>query len=185
MKFHVTLNDDDYLAFNVCNYMNNPANKQVLLKELLKMAGWSVLLVLMVFIFTEPGSSAWIILLGVLLAFNGALIYYVIPRTGRVRKFMENYMEKLKEQGKLPYDAEVTVEFSDEEIRETSASGMQHRKYSEIAKMLRDEERIYITLDAVRAVILPLRCLDGKENELLEFLEGKLRQHGVQTDARS
>ena len=100
-------------------------------------------------------------------------------------KQIEGYIKKMKEQGKLPYEPEMTVEFLDDEMLGTGATGVEHRKYSDFTGILRDEEHIYITLDALRAVNLPLRCLDGKENELLEFLEGKLRQHGVQTDARS
>ena len=186
MKFHITLNDDDYIAFNVCNHLSNPINKPNFLKGFLKSAAWSVLFVLLFFLFFDQDKFLALIVLAALLIFYGALVMYQAASWPRQsRKEIESYIKKMKEQGKLPYEPDMTVEFLEEEVRATGAFGVMYKKYSDFIGVLRDEEHIYITLGALHAVNLPLRCLDGKENELLEFLEGKLRQHGVQTDARS
>ena len=143
MKFHITLNDDDYIAFNVCSYLNNPINRPNFLNSFLKSAAWSVLLVLLFFLFIDQDKFFALILLAVFLILDGALVMYQAASWPRQsRKQIEGYIKKLKEQGKLPYEPEKTVEFLEEEVRGTGASGVEHRKYLDFIGILRDEEHI-------------------------------------------
>ena len=52
--------------------------------------------------------------------------------------------------------------------------GFSSRKYSEIERILTDKEHIYIMVGAFDAMILPLRCLDGCEKEVLDFIHSKM-----------
>ena len=69
------------------------------------------------------------------------------------------------------------MEFAEDEICETSEYGMERAKYSDLTNILRDKEHIHLQIGAMKGVILPLRCLDGQEQALLDFLQDKLALH--------
>ena len=49
-----------------------------------------------------------------------------------------------------------------------------HKKYADIEKVWVTGEFIMITIDSMRAFILPVRCLDNRKEELLDFLKTKV-----------
>ena len=185
LKFHITQNDEDFLAFSICQYLNNPIHRPSFWKNFGKSLLMSLTMLLLLSFFMVFDRLTWIVLLVVFLLIDGGLAagnVLLWPRM--VRKAMKNYVEQIKQQGKLPYDAEFTVEFLDGEIYGSSAEGEKHIPYAELTRILRDEGHLYVMRGAMQAVVLPLRCLDGREEELLAFLHGKLQQHAPQAGAQ-
>lgn len=186
LKFHITQNDEDFLAFSICQYLNNPIHRPAFWKSFGKSALMSLTLLLLLSLFLEYDRLTWMLVLVALLLIDAALAAGSVMLWPKMaRKAMKNYVEQIKQQGKLPYDAEFTVEFLEEEIYGSSAEGEQHIPYAELTRILRDEGHLYVMRGAMQAVVLPLRCLEGREEELLAFLHGKLQQHAPQAASQS
>ena len=183
MKFHITLNDEDFIACLICHYLNNPVNKPNFMMGFWKSTAISMAVILGLYLFMEYNTLTLVAILAAFLLFDAALlIYNVVSYPNNVRKNMKIYIENMKNEGKLPYEPDCTVEFLEDEIRETSPSGVRSKKYSDIPRILRDDEHIFVMFGAMEAGMLPLRCLEGKENELVEFLNGKLQKNGIHPD---
>ena len=181
LKFHITLSDEDFLAFSICQYLNNPIHRPAFWKIFGKSALMSLTLLLLLSLFLEYDRLTWVLVLVVLLLIDAALAagnVLLWPRSAR--KAVESYVEQVKQQGRLPYDPDGTVEFLDEEIHGSSAEGETHIPYAELTQILRDEGHLYVMRGAMQAVMLPLRCLNGREEELLAFLYAKLQPHAPQ-----
>ena len=174
MKFHITLNDEDYIAFRICLCLSTPANKRMFLIGLLKSSIFYCIIFYCFLVFTERDKFTIGIFIALFVVF---IIDNLISYENTSRKYIRKYIENIKKEGKLPYYTESILEFFGKEIQETSAFGVRCRKYSDVTRILRDEEHIYVMIGALEAVILPLRCLEGKENELVEFLNGKLQKN--------
>ena len=53
MKFHITLNDEDYIAFRICLCLSTPANKRMFLIGLLKSSIFYCIIFYCFLVFTE------------------------------------------------------------------------------------------------------------------------------------
>ncbi len=171
MKFHITCNDADFVAWMIA--WNTRPGKKVLC-ILARIWGW-ILLVLMasnlLLDMLNANFTLWTVVSAAMLV--AAILYFLDYPKGVVKM----QVASLKKEGKLPYWEKSTVEFAEDEICETSECSMERAKYSDITNILRDKEHIHLQIGAMKGLILPLRCLDGQEQALLDFLQDKLSLH--------
>lgn len=171
MKFHITCNDADFVAWQIA-WNTRPGKKVQCI--LARLWGW-ILLVLMasnlLLDMLNANFTLWTVVSAALLV--AGILYFLDYPKGVVKM----QVASLKKEGKLPYWEKSTVEFAEDEICETSEYSMERAKYSDITNILRDKEHIHLQIGAMKGLILPLRCLDGQEQALLDFLQGKLSLH--------
>lgn len=86
------------------------------------------------------------------------------------KKKIRKHIYKVKEEGPLPYNSKETVEFNDTEIIEVSPREVVNTYYSEITDFHLSDEYLYLYKDAIRAIIIPYRCLGNKKEELTDFI---------------
>ena len=171
MKFHITCNDADFLAWLIA-WNTRPGKKVQCV--LMRIWAW-ILLVLMasnvLLDMLNANYTLWTVVSAAMLV--AAILYFLDYPKGVVKM----QVASLKKEGKLPYWEKSTVEFTEDEICETSEYSMERAKYSDITNILRDKEHIHLQIGAMKGLILPLRCLDGQEQALLDFLQDKLSLH--------
>ena len=170
MKFHITCNDADFVAWMIA-WNARPGKKVQCI--LARIWGW-ILLVLMasnvLLDMLNKNFTLWTVI-------SAAFLYVAIVFLNYPKGVVKMQVASLKKEGKLPYWEESTVEFTEDEIYETSEYSMERAKYSDLTNILRDKEHIHLQIGAMKGVILPLRCLDGQEQALLDFLQDKLALH--------
>ena len=166
MKFEITLNDDDFIAYNVADLKSK--RLQCIAINIWAWATliWFSIAVLSNIINQQFGFSTVIWL--------AMIVWIVLYFLNYPKSFVKRQVSKLKKQGKLPYPEKSTVEFFADEFYETTDNSMEKAKYDDITKILQDKEHIHLKIGAMKGCILPIRCLNGQEQALLDFINDKL-----------
>ena len=172
MKFYLTVNDEDYIKFNEYHVMNSKSCAGMLWLTRLILP---VMAALVIVIMKLAGIS-----IGLLIAECIALAVLTVVWQFKAKKILarsvKTSVEKLKKDGKLPYSPEAEIEFADTELIETTARSVQRWNYDEIRSVGDTQEHIFILIGAMQGMILPKRCLNGKENGLLNVLKEKMHK---------
>ena len=168
MKFEITLNDDDYIAFNVADLKSKRLQCIVI-----NIWAWVMLIWLSLGVLSNIINQRFDIWIVIWLAIIVWIVLYFINYP---KNFVKRQVSKLKKQGKLPYPEKSTVEFFADEFCETTDNSMEKVKYDDITKILQDNEHIHLKIGAMKCCILPIRCLNGQEQDLLDFINDKLSQ---------
>ena len=169
MKFDIHLTEEDYIAFNIFHRFHSPRSRKYLLFFRLLWFVVSILFLLVLLITGAKPSQIWpeaVILLGL-----SAFFYFRYP--GSVKQGIRRQIEKIKAEGKLPYNAEETIEFTDDQIVGVTDHSENRWQYSDIVKICADEEHIFLYTGAVQTIVLPLRCLGEEKDALLSLLRDK------------
>lgn len=166
MKFEITLNDDDFIAYNIADLKSK--RLQCIAINIWAWATliWFSIAVLSNIINQQFGFSTVIWL--------AMIVWIVLYFLNYPKSFVKRQVSKLKKQGKLPYPEKSTVEFFADEFCETTDNSMEKAKYDDITKILQDKEHIHLKIGAMKGCILPIRCLNGQEQALLDFINDKL-----------
>ena len=105
----------------------------------------------------------------------GIIAILLIAKTSYKNFIIYTLKKRTKQLKSLCYKNQFTAELTDTEMKETfNDLDFSSRKYSEIKRILTDKEHIYIMTGVFDAMILPLRCLDGCEKEVLDFIRSKM-----------
>lgn len=170
MIFDLCLTEEDYIAFCIYHQFHSPQNRKYLLLSRLTPFILSVLLLLLLLLISGASPrQIWpeaAILLGL-----SAFSFFLYP--GRLKNAVRRRIEKTKAEGKLPYEAEETVEFTDDQIIAVTDHSERKIPYTEIAKICADEAYIFLYTGAVQSIILPFRCLGDQKDALLALLREK------------
>lgn len=172
MIFNVSLTDEDYIAYNIYHALNSAMGRQNLRRSRALLAFmtvmYAVLFVISLFVFRDKVIFCVLILMFML---------YGIFRLAAYRTHIEKSVRKailnMKKQGKLPYAAETKYDFAEKEIVATTPDGTYRINYSDIEAVRKDSNHLYIMITAVSAEIIPIRNLNGRDAELMDFLHGK------------
>ena len=170
MKFYVTTNDEDYIKFNEYYLLHSNQGKSLL---------WTMRLMLPVFalvaiVFMGLGNverslliveCAVLVILSVVWQFQAKKIMLKSVRKG---------VENTKKDGKLPYPPQSELEFTENEVIETTENSVQKARYAEIRLVGETEEHIFLLLGALQGIVIPKSCTEGRADELIQFLKGKI-----------
>ena len=169
MKFHVTLTEEDYIAFNLDAMRHYPDAKKNMLLGRLTGLFFSVFVMLVLLAF--HASEIVLLIGGISLAYFSAVSFFRFPsmRERSVRR----RIERAAKEGKLPYEPEKDIEFTDTEIISTTEKSMRRVAYCDIIRIVETPFRLYLYDGLYQANILPLRCLGDEKDALLAFLKEK------------
>ena len=103
-------------------------------------------------------------------------LWSILTYNKRIRDQVRRRVMKLKEQGKLPYEQNATVDFSDELIMYYTPSTTRRIEWSAVQRICIDKEHIYLFIGAVEAIIFPLRCLNGMQQQLVAYMSERSRR---------
>jgi len=172
MRFHILLNNDDYFAMNEYLQMYSPTGKKQILIGRFLTAIFSVFLFLFVFLMGVRGRLMIIetIVLIVLSVYN----FFAYPKT--VKKGLRRKVDQVCKTGKLPYDPDSVVDFTEECIFEYSPVSSHRFEYRDIHSIANIDGYIILLFSPIQGIILPLRCLEGREAELMALLNAKRGQ---------
>ena len=169
MKFHITLTEEDYIAFNLDAIRHYPNVKRAILVVRLIPLFVSAFVVLLMQ--ALHASETVVAICGIVLAYISVVSFFRFPsmRERSVRR----KIERAAKEGKLPYEPEKDIEFTDTEIITTTEKSMQRVAYGDIIRIVETPFRLYLYDSPYRAYILPVRCLGDEKDALLAFLKEK------------
>lgn len=168
MKFHVTLTEEDYIAFNLDAMRHYPNVKRAILVVRLIPLFVSAFVMLLL---TFHASETVLAICGIILAYISVVSFFRVP-SWYDKGYRKRIQYKLEEH-ELPYEPEKDIEFTDTEIITTTEKSMQRVAYGDIIRIVETPFRLYLYDSLYRANILPLRCLGDKKEALLAFLKEK------------
>ncbi|MDO4170016.1 MAG: YcxB family protein [Lachnospiraceae bacterium] len=169
IQFHLT--DNDYITFNEYHMQHSSSYKKVLLFN--KFFGSVVCLVLIVLFFIFSDDLLIIITEAIVL---GALSIIMIMRAkNRMRRNIEKQIKAVKKDGRLPYEPDGKLVFTDEEIIEITSDYESRTNYSLIEKICITDEAVYIYTSSVQACIIPNTSFqdEAEKEQFLTFLRTK------------
>ena len=170
MKFNINVTEQEYIKFNIFFNFHSSVGKRALLFGRLTLPAVAALAV---FILCVAGSDRSFILTEALVLLIVSIIW-IVGYPGIFKRQLTKNFQRMKKDGKLPYHEKETIEFLDSEVVAVSEDEEMHKKYADIEKVWVTGEFIMITIDSMRAFILPVRCLDNRKEELLDFLKTKV-----------
>ena len=177
MKFNIILSDKDVADFFVCNFSNMPEFEDRYKKIRFSLFFTIVNSVFLIYFFLFYRNEYGIfinILIGLIVGFLVSVVLVLPIVKISYKKLVYSNFERLKDKVKYIIINQFIIEFNDNEIKQVNDFGFINKKYSDITRILTDKEHIYIMVGAVNAAILPLRCLGGREKELLDFIHSKM-----------
>ena len=140
MKFHITLTEEDYIAFNLDAMRHYPdAKKNMLLGRLTGLFFSAfVMLVLLAF----RASEIVLLISGITLTYFSVVSFFRFPSIQE--KSVRRKIERAAKEGKLPYESEKDIEFTDTEIITTTEKSMQRVAYGDIIRIVETPCRLYL-----------------------------------------
>ena len=171
-KFHINLNDNDYLNYNTFWTIKSHYGKKQMLKFRIIIA---ILFVTVSFLSLFGGgfsADAWIgiiphaiVLVLIELLLNPFFVWV-----------LKGHIKYLKSKGKMGYSPVSEMEFYEESFIEITPYNKTEQKYSAVERLsVITDKVIYIHVNNVMSYILPLSCFEYKEqyNNFLDFMKSK------------
>ena len=169
MRISLFLNDEDYVQYNIFYQFNTPQGKRTVLIGKLLTPIVSLLFVLFFYLKDFP---AYLILIEIFIL-SGISVWGWLTYEGKIKRRIHRQVEDLKKQGKLPYDAEATLDLSNEMIMDYTPSKTIRIEWSDVRAIWTNEIYIFVMIGAVQAIIIPRRCLNGMDYDVIQFLSSR------------
>lgn len=169
MKFHITVTEEDYIAFNLDCIRHYPnAKKNMLIGRL---TGLFLSAFVMLLLLALRASEIVLLIGGIILAYFSAVSFFRYP--SQYEKSVRRSIQRISKEGKPPYEPEADIEFTDTEMIQTTEKSMRRVAYGDLIRIVETPYRMYLYDSPSRAYILPLRCLGDEKDALLELLKEK------------
>ena len=172
MRFNIELDDEDYINFNNYLIFNTVEGRKSILRG--RLLGPLISLLVMLVLIIAKTDKGLIITEFCFLSVFSIAVFFIYPKT--IKKSLRKRILAMKKDGRLAYEPESTLEFRDGEIFEIRHDGERHIPYSEIVNIGEDEDYIYLRKGAQEAILLPRRCLDGRDEEVLAFVRERVTE---------
>ncbi len=174
-SFTYTLDDNDYYDFNKFHMYHAPMNrKRVQYGRFLWPVTYMALAALF-FRLTHNVTSYYI---------YGAISVCWLLFYKQMNNFLlKRRLLKIKKSGKLPYEPQVTMDFSQDQITEKTSTSEAKSDYSQIEHVFTGDSAVYVYKSAFSAYIIPNRVFrDADEKKsFIDFMESKIVQGGKAT----
>lgn len=159
MQIHIDLNDEDYITYNIFHaFYSQKGQRSMALGRcmLLILAGLSVVLLTLGHVQTLLiAVDAGILLI--------ASVFWYLYYPNIVKKRIRKKYMTLKNSGRIFYHPGADVEFTENEIIETTSDSQNRVPYTMIMDIWVGEDAYYLMQSAVQALIVPYRCLENRE----------------------
>lgn len=172
-EFKVTLNDEDWIAFNKYVALNNPLTKKRLNKT--KRTGPMLFYSFTIAMFILNHNFS-LFLIGIALM-TILSILWIIKSEKIYVKAVENNIKNFVKEGEVPYNhEEAIIKFDDEAVSEISESIDSKIKYSIMQKNAITEDAVYVFINTGLVYILPTRIFSDNEQKekFIEFINSKV-----------
>ena len=171
---NVFLKDSDYFDFNTFHSLESHfGRKQIKKIRLIYIATMLILLALVLFL---AGSYSFAIIYTILM--SAFTVIYMLLFKKIVKRNIRKQIEKLKKNGKLPFDAVSQFEFYDNKFAEITSDKRIEQSYDSLEKIcvVRDQF-LYLYYNSISAYILPLAQIESQvdKNEFLSFIFQKCK----------
>ncbi len=171
-KFNTTLNDQDYLDYNIFLMTKSPYGKKQITKFRIVLALVYTVLSLLYLLTEDFSVGAWVGAIFILIC----LVLFELLLNKFFIRITKGQIKSLKKKGKMPYSPVADMEFYDEVFIETTPENKTEQKYSSIEKVsIITDKIIYIHVNNLLAYIIPLNCFNSKEeyNDFISFIKTK------------
>lgn len=172
-EFKVKLDDNDYVEFNKHCFLNSPSKIKGL--KTYKLIGP------VMFFLIDIAMGLWygnLITFLITLVFSAiGSIYWVSISEKMYLKSVENNINEMKKDGKLPYNNEESIiKFDDDIVHETSQSIDCKTKYTYFEKINITEKYVFIFNSGASAYMIPVTVFSNKNEKerFLEFINSKV-----------
>lgn len=169
MKFNITLNDQDYIRFNQKYILTSREGKRTL--RMVRLVP-IVMCSLAVFCMAIAGAERGLLITEIIGLTIACIVMELFTKKFLIWSVTKAAL-RMKKDGKLPYSPEAVVEFGENEILEDSDEMTITAPYRSIHRVDMDDEYIFLFKDAMQGFILPIRCLEGREQEVREYVREK------------
>lgn len=173
MRFNIKISEQDYIAFN--KYYLHSSNVLKKTKNIVTftLAGLCLVIIIMFFYFNSFDNLVVPIVESVIAGiFILAYIFYF--RTVGINRSVNNTIKRMKKDGRLPFEENSEIEFTDEMIIDKSTITQTRLKYEDVEKIIKTEKYLFIFIDSARAIIVPLEQLNDKKNDVINLIETKV-----------
>ena len=109
-----------------------------------------------------------------LLAAASIAWYFLYPLY--TRWFVRRQVLRLAKHGKLPFPEEAELDFGENEVVETTPTGVQKTPYGDIVCIQESDKYVFVYIGAIQAMIIPRHCLEISADELKAFLMDRCPQ---------
>ena len=174
-KFHINLNDKDYLDYNIFWNLKSPYGKKSMTSIRIMLALVFGLMILTTLLEGSFSLEMWIsISLYVIL-----LVVFQVAFNKMFIAFLKGHIKALKKKGKMGYSPVSTIQFLEESVMEETPENKTEAKYSAIERVsIIAGKVIYIHVNNVMAYIMPLSCFEStaQYESFLSFIKTKCAQ---------
>lgn len=171
-QFHITLTEEDYLAFNNFHSFESAHGKKQIRKTRISFV--AIMVALMALVFFILGWTTFSIIYAICMGVFTA-VYVLLFRKILIRN-MKAQIKQMKKVGKLPFDPQATLEFYEDKMVEITASKRTEQGYNIFERICVVKDRyIFLYNSSVGAYILPMAQVRAQANPdaLVSFLAGK------------
>lgn len=169
MKYQITVNEEDYIRFNIFHVNHSKSGKN---SKIMMRLRYPILFILLLFIFYIAGVERTLIITEAVFMTVFCVIWCIfLPKI--MEKSIRKQIKRMKTQGKLPYRADSEIEFQESMIVEKSEQGELHVNYRDIENIYREQEYLYIYFGVAQAFIIPCHCLGEDTERVVEYITEK------------
>lgn len=178
MKFNIKLTENDYINLNKAHMQNSKMFKtmQTIIKAV--MLAILAFLICTFFYFNDTGSLILPIVESAIFGF--IVLFYAIFMLPRINaRSVKRTIKLMKKDGKLPFDEESEIEFTNDKIIDKTENSERQINYSSIEKLIITDKYIFIYIDSARVTIIPLDQLNNEKDNVVAMLEEKVNAEKI------
>ena len=169
MRFKVTLDDEDYIRFNIYNAFHSKTGRKLILRG--RLLGLAISLLVLFVMFAVGAERDLILIEAAFLAVFSLVCWFTYPRWAETS--IRKQILGMKDEGPLPYEKETVLEFRESDVFEELLNGTRTVGYSEITGVEENDVNIYLRTSAQEDIIVPERCLTVPVADFLAFMREK------------
>lgn len=174
MKFNITINEEEFIKFNLVHFKISQVGKRV--TKLAWLISVMVVVLSGVVFFSmakSDGSPLFIpIILTVFMAL-AMLVYMLFINKKATERSVLKSIKTQKKDGKLPFTENSVVEFADDEVIEESETGISRVKYDKLERLCVCDTVMYLYVNSQQAIILPYSQIGSEKDRIIALLKEK------------
>ena len=160
MILNLTLNDDDFIAFNIYHIFHSKQHMRAI-----RFGRFSILVIAILAIAVCAAARLNVkVLIPEAVILLAVAIIWVAFYPVRLKKSIAKRIRKMRRDGQMPEEAEVKLELAEEAVIESTAASVRETPYSDFRELVDTGEYFYLPKVSVNeTLIIPLRCLEDKD----------------------
>lgn len=171
MKINVSITEEDYMKFNEYTLSQQGYGKHMML--LYKIIIPLIAAAIVVLHLLSGVNMKFILIEAAALGILSAVWLKIGPKL--YQRSMRRNIMYIKKSGKLPYHERAELEWTDDELIETTENSITRIPYDQITSVEETDDYWYLYYGAAQAIIVPKRDIRAQLPELEQVLRGRQR----------